>query len=167
MTRSTRSLATFAAALVLAAGSLAAHASGRAEVRYADPARFTDAGFGPTELARTQRTLSAHIERLAATLPDGQLLRVEVRDIDLAGELEMFALDRVRVLGRVPDRPRLDLAFELLAGDTVLHRGETVLTELGYLDRGIGPRRANEPLVHERRLLDRWFAERIAPAAAQ
>lgn len=143
-----------------------AAATGRVEVRYATPERFTDAGFGARELERTQRVLSAHLARLAARLPDGQLLKVEVRDIDLAGELESFAYDRVRVLGRAPDRPRLDLRFELQAEGRVLDQGEAVLTDLAYLERGVGPQRG-EPLSHERRLLDAWFAERIAPAGAQ
>ena len=139
-------------------------ASGRAEVRWAEASHFTDAGFGAREIERTQRVLGTHIERLAARLPDGQVLAVEVRDVDLAGELEMFSFDQLRVLGRAPDRPRLDLRFELRAGDDVLQRGEAVLTDLAYLQRGVGMRRG-EPLEHERRLLDRWFDEQIASAA--
>lgn len=143
-----------------------AAATGRAEVRYAGTEQFTDAGFGPMELARTQRVLSAHLAKLAERLPDGQVLAVEVRDIDLAGELESVGYDRLRVLGRAPDRPRLDLRFELRADGKMLEQGEAVLTDLAYLDRGVGIRRGG-PLSHERRLLDQWFAERIAPASAQ
>ncbi len=143
-----------------------AAATGRAEVRYAAPEQFTDAGFGPAELARTQRVLSAHLAKLAERLPDGQVLAVEVRDIDLAGELESVGYDRLRVLGLAPDRPRLALRFELRADGEVLEQGEAVLTDLAYLDRGVG-RRQGGPLSHERRLLDQWFAERIAPAGAR
>ena len=143
--------------------SAPALASGRAEVRWAEPSHFTDAGFGAREIERTQRVLGAHIERLAERLPDGQVLAVEVRDVDLAGELEMFTADQLRVLGRAPDRPRLDLRFELRAGGEVLRHGEAVLTDLAYLDRGVGLRRG-EPLEHERRLLDRWFDEQIISA---
>lgn len=153
-----------AAALLALAATTPAAASGRAEVRWAEPSHFTDAGFGAREIERTQRVLGAHIERLAARLPDGQVLAVEVRDVDLAGELEMFTADQLRVLGRAPDRPRLDLRFELRAGGEVLRRGEAVLTDLAYLDHGVGLRRG-EPLEHERRLLDRWFDEQIASTA--
>lgn len=151
------------AALLALAASLPA-AAGRAEIRWAEPAHFADAGFGAREIERTQRVLGAHIERLAGRLPAGQTLAVEVRDVDLAGRLEMFAFDQLRVLGGAPDRPRLDLHFELRAGDAVLQRGDAVLTDLAYLHRGVGVRRG-EPLEHERRLLDRWFDEQIAPAA--
>ena len=49
------------------------------------------------------------------------------------------------------------------AGGEVLRHGEAVLTDLAYLDRGVGLRRG-EPLEHERRLLDRWFDEQITSA---
>lgn len=163
MNRVARQVLAALCGLCLAGG---AAATGRAEVRYATPEQFTDAGFGPLELARTQRVLSAHLAKLAAGLPDGQVLAVEVRDIDLAGELESVGFDRMRVLGLAPDRPRLDLRFELRADGKVLAQGESVLTDLAYLDRGVGLRKGG-PLSHERRLLDQWFAERIAPAGAR
>jgi hypothetical protein len=148
---------------VLASIGLAAGATGRAEVSYAPQERLTDAGSSFHEIRRTQRMLTAHLESLAKTLPDGQVLKVEVRDIDLAGELETLAPDRVRVLGRVPDSPRLDLRYELLAdGGNVLRRGDAVLTDLDYLRRGVSVRR-DQPLFYERRLLDDWFHQAVAP----
>jgi hypothetical protein len=140
-----------------------AHATGRAEVSFGPSERFTDAGFGPREIERTQRVLTKHLERLAQKLPDGQVLKVQVHDIDLAGEPDTHVPDRVRVLGRAADSPRLDLRFELLAsGGDVLKQGDVVLTDLAYLDHGVGIRRG-EPLEYERRLLDEWFRDSVAP----
>lgn len=161
-----RALAGAGLALALWSAGPAA-ATGRADVQYVAAERFTDAGFGPRELARTQRVLSAHLAQLARRLPDGQVLRVEVRDIDLAGTLEMLAFDQLRVLGGAPDRPRLDLHYELSDGTQLLASGEAVLTDLGYLERGRVGQRRGEPLEHERRLLDRWFAEHIVPEAGR
>jgi len=144
---------------------VAAQATGRAEVSYAAQDRLTDAGFSVHEVLRTQRLLTAHLERLAQALPDGQVLKIEVRDIDLAGEPDTLVFDRVRVLGRVPDSPRLDLRFELRAdGGDLLRQGDVVLTDMAYLQRGIGVRRS-QPLAYERRLLDDWFRHELAPAA--
>ena len=119
-----------AVAAALLAISAAAHAVGRAEVRFADPRTYTDAGFGAVEIERTQRGLAAHFDRLARRLPDGQVLQVELQDIDLAGELDTLVVDPVRVLGRLPDSPRLALSYQLRAGDQVLLRGDEVLTDL-------------------------------------
>jgi len=152
-------------AALLALGA-SAQATGRAEVSYAPQERLTDAGSTVHEILRTQHLLTSHLEKLAKSLPDGQVLKVEVRDIDLAGELETLVPDRVRVLGRVPDSPRLDLRFELLAGGgSVLRRGDVVLTDMDYLRRGVSVRR-DQPLAYERRLLDDWFRNAVAPGIA-
>lgn len=143
----------------------AAQAAGRAEVSYSDPQRFADAGFGAREIEHTQQTLTAHFERLARRLPDGQVLHVTVRDIDLAGELDMFFFDRVRVLGRVPDSPRLSLSFELRADGQVLRAGDDELRDIGYLHRlpWVGQ---GDALAHERRLLDSWFSQKVVAGSA-
>jgi len=157
---------TAAIAVALALGTLsAAHATGRAEVRYVAPEQFTDAGFGAFELERTQHVLTQHFERLARALPDGQVLKVEITDVDLAGEVDAFSPHRLRVMGLLPDAPRLALRYELQQGDQVLARGEDRLSDLSYLDRRAGLR-PSEPLPYERRMLADWFGQRFTVAAA-
>ncbi|MDH5340573.1 MAG: DUF3016 domain-containing protein [Rubrivivax sp.] len=157
-------LALSAVAMLALAGN--AHAVGSADVHFVNPQAYTDAGFGPVENERTQRRLAARLERLAQQLPDGQVLQVQVQDIDLAGETGTLALhEHRRVLGRLPDRPRLTLSFQLLAGDQVLKQGQDVLTaDMDYLTR-VGTLRPGTPLEFEGRLLDEWFAQRVAPVA--
>jgi len=142
-----------------------AHATGRAEVSYIAPETFTDAGFGAIERERTQRLLTQRFEHLAQRLPDGQLLRVAVTDVDLAGEVDPFSFHRARVMGQLPDAPRLSLRFELLDGSTVLAQGDEQLSDLAYLARNAGLRR-QEPLAYESRMLEAWFGERFAPQIA-
>lgn len=149
-------------ATLLAAG--AAHAAGRADVRYVAPERFTDAGFGNAERERTQQLLTRELERLARRLPDGQLLTVEFTDVDLAGELDWLSPQRLRVMGQLPDAPRLTLRFTLSSSSgQVLSQGEERLVDLAYLDRRAGLRR-DHALPYESRLLGEWFETRIASA---
>lgn len=149
-------------AALLAVGS--AHAAGRADVRYVAPERFTDAGFGSVERERTQLLLTREVERLARRLPDGQLLTVEFIDVDLAGEVDWLSPQRLRVMGQLPDAPRLTLRFTLSRPDgQVLSQGEERLVDLAYLDRRIGLRR-DTALPYESRLLGEWFETRIASA---
>lgn len=151
-----------AAALAGLAGSV--QAAGRAEVRYVEPERFTDAGFGSVELERTQKLLTHEIERLARRLPDGQVLKVAFTDVDLAGEVDWLSPQRLRVMGQVPDAPRLTLRFELtLADGQVLTRGEERLVDLSYLHRRTGLK-GDTALPYESRLLGEWFETRIASA---
>lgn len=149
------------AAGLLAAG--AAHASGRAEVRYIEPEHFTDAGFGVIERERTQKLLAHQIERLASRLPDGQTLKVEITDVDLAGEIDWLSPQRLRVMGQLPDAPRLALRFELTQGGQVVARGEERLSDLSYLDRRSGLK-GNDALPYENRMLAEWFDKRFASA---
>ncbi len=148
---------------VLAAG--AAQAVGRAEVRYVAPEKYADAGFGALERERTQQALTAHFNRLARHLPDGQVLRVDITDVDLAGEVDSFSMHRLRVMGQLPDAPRLGLRFELRQGEQLLAQGEDQLTDLMYLERRLN-RRDDGPLVYEGRLLDQWFDTRIKTVAS-
>lgn len=155
----------FSTAIALATASLlaagAAQATGRAEVHYIAPDRFTDAGFGAAERERTQSLLTHQIERLAARLPDGQVLKVEFTDVDLAGEVDWLSPHRLRVMGQLPDAPRLALRFELTKDGQVVARGEEQLRDLAYLVRRSGLK-ANEPLPYESRMLSEWFSSRFA-----
>lgn len=155
-----KSSALVAAALALAcAGS--AQAIGRAEVSFVKPETFSDAGFGSIERERTLKVLSQHFDRLAKRLPDGRVLKVAVTDVDLAGEVDTLAVHRVRVMGQLPDAPRLSLKFELLQGGQPLAQGEEQLIDMAY-QLGSFRGRRDEPLAYEARMLERWFDERIA-----
>src|SRR4051812_20977153 len=68
----------------LAIAPLAALA-GTAEVRYLDPGRFTDLATSRTDEESNMKALGAHLQVLAQALPAGQVLRIDVLDVDLAG----------------------------------------------------------------------------------
>lgn len=148
-----------AALALLAAGS--AQAVGRAEVSFVQPERFSDAGFGSLERERTLKVLTQHFDRLAQRLPDGRVLKVAVTDVDLAGEVDTLAVHRIRVMGQLPDAPRMSLKFELLQGNQLVAQGEEQLIDMAY-SLGSFRGRRDEPLAYEARMLERWFDERIA-----
>lgn len=154
-------------ALVLAAFAPPAHAAGRVEVRYVEPERFSDIGRSTFDRDRTLAALSAQFDRLGARLPDGQTLRIEVLDVDLAGEQSPLAWHDTRVMRGGADAPRATLRWTLLDGAATLRGGEDRLVDLGYLFAP--PRtgaRASE-LPYESRMLERWFDERVAAGVAK
>lgn len=156
-------------ALALAAALGTAQAAGRAEVSYPGADDYTDAGhssFGQMEREHTLKTLSNHFDRLAARLPDGHVLRVTMKDVDLAGHIKWIDMRPMRVLGTLPDWPRLKFHYELLGNGQVLRAGDASLTDLGYLNRMPG-HWASRPLPHEMALLERWFEEEIATQVAE
>lgn len=154
-------------ALVLAAFAPPAHAAGRAEVRYVEPERFSDIGRNPWDRERSLAALSAQFDRLAARLPDGQTLRIEVLDVDLAGEQSPLVWHDARVMRGGADAPRATLRWTLLDGAATLRGGEDRLTDLGYLFAQ--PRRAAraDELPYESRMLERWFDDRVAQGVAK
>lgn len=153
--------------VVLAATLLAAaqaQAAGVVEVKFVEPERYTDAGLGAFEIERTTGALGAHFGWLARHLPDGQTVKIDVLDVDLAGNMRPGHGHDIRVLRGGVDIPRFTLRYQWLEGERVLAAGEDKISELNYLQ---APRRgeSRNNLPYEERLLTRWFDGRFVAAA--
>lgn len=154
-------------ALTLSALLPAAWAGGVVEVSFKPVAELSDAGNDRIDAERNLQTLGAHFKSLAARLPDGQVLQVEVTDLDLAGQsLPTRRGGDLRVLRGRADWPSMSLRWTLRAGDRTLASGEERLSDMNYL---MHPPRGQDdgPLPYETRLVDRWFAERVLAAGAK
>ncbi|MEM0911224.1 MAG: DUF3016 domain-containing protein [Pseudomonadota bacterium] len=108
-------------------------------------------------------------EDLVSTLPEGYSMRLNVTDLDLAGDTRTagFALGLhrignssslhdVRVLRQI-DVPRINFSYEIEdeSGEVVL--AESVnLKDLNYL-QGASRINSSKPLFYEKRMLTRWF----------
>lgn len=152
---------TFATALALAA-TVPALAAGSVEVRFQDPQSYADAGWTASDRESNLRALAEHMQRWQALLPDGQLLQVEVLDVDLAGEQgRWWSRPEVRVMTGRTDAPRMQLRWTLKAGERVVSGGQDRLADFGYLwttSRLLG---SNESLAYDRRMLDDWLRTRV------
>ena len=151
-----------AAACLAAAG--AAHAAGTVEVSFDDSVPFTDAGIARYDKEATLQTLEQHLKALGQRhLADGQTLKVEVLDIDLAGRTRWLwgPAYEVRVMKDWVDPPRISLRYSLHADGRAIRSAEETVSDFGYLNR-FTSRRFDGPLPHEKQMLDRWFRERFA-----
>lgn len=154
-----------AALAVLLAGSVA-QAAGTVTVTFVEPARFRDVR---DEHLRSDAHLAAlrrHIEQAAAPyVADGQTLRVEVTDVDLAGEVRPGgSAQPLRVMGGGADWPRIDLRYVLEAPGQAPVAGRAMVQDMSYLQRASGLRLGID-LPYERRMLDEWFRTALrAPA---
>ena len=166
MRSTTRSL-TLSLGLLLAAS--VAQAAGTVQVSYVQPEQFADAGDARRDQEGNLRTLTRHLEALAGRhLGDGQTLRVEVLDVDLAGEVRpVLRLHQdVRVLKGSADWPRIKLRYTLESTGQAPRHGETTVADLAYLQR-INRYHGNESLRYEKRMLDDWFSEQFAAGSAR
>ena len=151
--------AALSAMILLAAGSATAGAT----VTFYKPEHFSDVPFASWERDRVLKDLSAHFDKLAAQLPPGQDLKVEVLDLDLAGRTwpGIWAVHDLRVMNGGADWPHIKLRYTISQGGQVLRTGEDELSNMSYLQR-MNRYVSGDALRYEKQMLDDWFKERIA-----
>lgn len=154
-----RQVLTFLAALASASAI-----AGTVEVRFIEPDRFSDIRDNHLRREQVLDVLAERLKRLGqAGLPAGQTLTIDVLDVDLAGELQpRVSPGDLRVLRGGADWPRVHLRYTLREGERVLQSGEERLADMAYQQSAL-PAAGDEPFPYEKRLLERWFAQRFAP----
>jgi len=148
------------AALALAAAAataLPAHAAGSVLVRYVQPEQFADIGFGSFERDRTLQSLTDYLGRLGRQLPDGQTLQLDVTDVDLAGSIEPWRTNSIRVMRGRADWPNIALRYTLQQGGSTLKSGEARLHDMNYMMTRPTPDVRDGELSYEKRMLKKWF----------
>lgn len=138
--------------------------AGTAEVKFIDPAKYSDGGSRLGEAESVRNTLVAHLQSLAAKLPADQSVSIDILDIDLAGS-DRFTRhgNEVRVLRGRADWPSIRLRYSLRQGNKLLASGEDMVSDMVYLDTQFGLSNYAS-LPYERRMLTRWFNQRMTQA---
>jgi hypothetical protein len=146
--------------LLLALLAGAAHAAGTVQINFVQPERFADVRDGSMSRDQNLAVLKQHLEAAAAPyVADGQTMKIDVLDVDLAGEpSQRFRLHDVRVMRGRTDWPRLSLRWALDAPGQTARGGEAMLSDMAYLQRLSGAR-YDGALHYERRMIDEWFAK--------
>ncbi len=150
-------------AALLSMASAGALAAPVATVTFANPTSFSDVGDSSWEREAIFKELGDHFGRLAARLPAGQELTVEVLDLDLAGRVypARYSARDMRVLKGGADWPHIKMRYTISEGGTVVRQGEESLSDMNYLQR-YNRYRSDETLRYEKSMLDDWFRQRIA-----
>lgn len=144
--------------LILLAAVGAAQAAGTVQVSFVQPEKFADVRDASLRSEDHLANLKRHLEEIGARYtPDGQTLKVEVLDVDLAGEARLGArLHDLRVLRGRADWPRMELRYTLEAPGAAPRSGRASVADMAYLQR-TPTRFTSEPLPYERRMLEDWF----------
>ncbi|MFP5391392.1 MAG: DUF3016 domain-containing protein [Gammaproteobacteria bacterium] len=139
----------------IALGSASAFAG--ADVTFVHPEQMTDVPRWEKDRDSMQMVLTEHFNALASRLPAGQNLKVEVLDIDLAGDVfpRVAAPPDVRIMKGRADWPHITLRYRVEQDGKVVSSGERQLTDPNYL-LNIN-RYYNEMYAPEKQLLDTWF----------
>jgi hypothetical protein len=143
--------------------------AGTAEVSFIDPDRYFDVGTTPSDEERNMKQLANHVKALAQRyLPADQTIKVEFLQIDLAGETRpnRSGID-VRIARGGADWPRFTLRYSLQGPDSaVLGQSEETLSDMNYQGHTTDMR-SQDPLRHEKRMLEEWFRKRFASEHAR
>lgn len=150
-----RTLPDLAALLPLCLSFLTpAHAAGTVEVRWVEPAGFSDVSRNAVDRDRELQSLGKYMSQLGGRLPDGQTLVIEVTDLNLAGELQPFSWRDARVLRGGADWPKMELRYTLQSGSRTIKSGQAHLADMNYF---FGLR--SDDLGYEKRMVERWFRD--------
>ena len=150
-------------AIVIACLMVATGASAAATVSFVNPEKMTDVPHFSSDLESMEIIFRDHLNQLAAQLPEGQELKVEFIDIDLAGDVfPRVPVRDVRVMKGQADWPRMHLRYSIEQDGKVLRSGDRELSDPNYL---MGSRSYNQDLYgHDKQMLDDWFRKEIMPA---
>jgi Protein of unknown function (DUF3016) len=154
----------FCLATLLVAG--AAQAAGSVQVSFVKPENFADIRDRTYSREQNLKALEQVFTSVAQPyVADGQTLKIEVLDVDLAGEVRPGARAwDVRVLRGRADWPRITFRWSVEGAGAALRSGEAVVQDMAYLQH-IPPAMSDTALVYERRMLDEWFRTQFGKAA--
>jgi hypothetical protein len=135
-------------------------------VNFVDPEKFADMPFTVHEKEHVKEALTAHFSKLGEKLPQGQDMKVDITDIDLAGEREPSAHRPInfRVLRGRADWPRINLRYTIESQGKVIKSGEDKISDMTYL-AGFNRYSSNDYLRYEKKMLDDWFRKSVLQPA--
>jgi hypothetical protein len=144
-----------AALFLLSAGSAAAGVT----VTFVHPEDYSDMPLAAYDRDAIIRQFSDYYAYLGKRLPPGQELKIEVLDIDLAGQVRpnFRRHNDLRVLRNGADGPQMHLRYTLESQGRVVQNGDEQLNNLSYMNRVNSYSSSNDPLRYEKQMIDDWF----------
>ena len=143
--------------------SASAQAATPAKVTFVNTEKMSDVPRWKGEREAMEMHLQEHFDLLAAKLPAGQTLKVEILDIDLAGEVfPRVPVRDIRVMKGRADYPVIKMRYSIEQDGKVVSSGERRLTDTNY-QQGLN-RYSQEIYAYEKQMLDDWFKKEIVAA---
>jgi len=136
------------------------------EIKWTEPDKYSDIHEGENHRKNFRKQIftnfEKHFSKLASQLPEGQILKVEVTNVDLAGTTFHSGINRIRVIKDMYP-PRMKFSYQLLNTDnSIAVEGEADLKDINYM-MGRSLRYRSDTLGYEKGMLDKWFAEIFKP----
>jgi hypothetical protein len=154
-------------AAFFAAASMPLALAANVVVTHGDPDRFTDAGDRSSDPVKVMKDLEGFLKKLGDKyLPANAALRLEVIDLDRAGRPHMNLPTEIRVMSGKSDFPCIDMRYTLESDGQASQARRERVCDMDYLTP-LGTRGdEHDPLVYEKRMLEKWFRERFSRASS-
>lgn len=139
--------------------------AGQAEVEWVKPEKFTD--IKPANESRSNlhkrifKELEQHFAELAEKLPEDQILKVSVTNLDLAGHVRYMVGPNNATVRVVDDLyfPRMKFDYQLIANDkSVVSTAKVDIKDMSF-NTGIRSSFSSESFYYEKNMIDDWFYE--------
>jgi len=144
--------------LVFASTAIAA----TTEIKWTNPDDYRDVDAGDGHRGKFKAKVFAdfeeHFTELAEKLPKGQTLVIDVKDVDLAGDVNHGGMNRIRVVKEI-FFPRIKFSYQVIdANKSVITSGDVNLKDMGFM-MGTSLRYNHDSLAYEKKMLDKWFED--------
>jgi len=151
-------LLTFVAMLFTVSSTFAA----TSEVKWTNPDDYRDIRPGESHRKhfkeRTFNTLEKHFAKLAEKLPEGQTLKIDVSNVDLAGDVNFGGARRYRLIKEIYF-PKMHFSYQVVdMNDVEISSGKADLKDMNFMSNS-GLRYRNKSLGYEMKMLDDWFKD--------
>lgn len=110
---------------------------------------------------RVKESFDKFFNEYSEELPDGQTLAIEIKDLDLAGDVLLGQANEIRIMKDI-HFPRMTFSYKLTDGaGNVLKDGEAKIKDMNYLYHEKTWKRYSEGFYYEKRMFKEWFEENI------
>jgi hypothetical protein len=131
-----------------------------AEVTWTDYEKYRDISAGNNNRKHfrenTFKNFEKHFTKLAEKLPEGQVLKIDVTDVDLAGDTNAGGMNRLRIVKEIYS-PRMNFSYQLVNADGSEIVSDTVVVKDMNFMTGSNARYRSDSLGYEKKMLDDWF----------
>lgn len=158
-------------ALPLLTLALPAHSS-EVDIQWQEPEKYTDIRPSHSSRKKFQARVFKHLgeefQEVAAQLPEGYSLSINVTNVDLAGDVRFnfgTVMREIRIMTDIYS-PKLNFSYEVKdANNETVAAGEEKIRDMNYLQRVRSLR--SEPFKYERDMIKNWYRKDLAPQLAQ
>jgi len=132
----------------------------KVEVQWNNPDKYRDINPGDNNRkafqARVFKNFEKHFSKLAAKLPADQILKININDLDLAGDVHHGGISRIRIVTEL-FFPRMKFSYQLFNADKTLADSDEInLKDMSFMTGSI-LRYRNDAFGYDKRMIDNWF----------